>query len=86
MDKSEVNGNSCSAPLFFLGGLAAGIAATVFLAPRSGAETRRLIGRKVEKGKDWAKDTVSDAQDYVTARGEDVRDRFKKVAAAISRG
>jgi gas vesicle protein len=83
MEKAEMNGKRCLAPLFFLGGLAAGIALTVFLAPRSGAATRRLIGRKVEEGKDWAKDKASAAQDYVRGQGEELRDRAKKVAEAI---
>jgi hypothetical protein len=50
MEKVEMNGNRGCGLLFFLTGLGAGIALTVLLAPRSGAATRRLIGRKVEEG------------------------------------
>jgi len=48
-----MNTSGGSALLFFLTGLGAGIALTVLLAPRSGAATRRLIGRRVEEGEDW---------------------------------
>jgi len=55
------------------------------LAPRSGAATRSLIGRKVEEGKDWMKDKAAAAQDYLSIHGEELRDRVKKVAEAIGR-
>ena len=80
-----MNGKSSFAPLSFIAGLAAGIGLTVLLAPRSGAATRRLIGRKVEEGKDWMQDKATAAQDYVRGQGEELRDRVNKVAQAISR-
>ena len=49
MEETEMAGNRGSALLIFLTGLGAGIAVTALLAPRSGAATRRLIGRKVER-------------------------------------
>ena len=85
MERAEVNGKNCSAPLFFLAGLTAGIGLTIFLAPRSGAATRRLVGRKVEEGKEWVKDKATAAQDYVRDHGEDLRDRVKEVDAVIGR-
>ncbi|MGA2182624.1 MAG: YtxH domain-containing protein [Bryobacteraceae bacterium] len=80
-----VNGNRSFAPLSFLIGLGAGIALTVLLAPRSGAATRRLISRKVEKGEDWMKDKAAAAQDYVRGHVEELRDRAKEVAEVIGR-
>jgi gas vesicle protein len=85
MQKVEMNGNRGFALLVFLAGLGAGIALMVLLAPRSGAATRRLIGRKVEEGKDWIKDKAAATQDYVRSHGEELRDRVKEVAEVIGR-
>ncbi|MGD0500622.1 MAG: YtxH domain-containing protein [Bryobacteraceae bacterium] len=80
-----MNGNRGCSLLLFLAGLGAGIALTVLLAPRSGATTRRLIGRKVEEGEGWIKDKAAAAQDYVRGRGEELGDRVKEVAEVIGR-
>jgi gas vesicle protein len=85
MHKNGMSGSRGSALLFFLTGLGAGIAATVLLAPRSGAATRRLLGRKVEEGEDWMKDKTAAAQDYVKGHGEELLGRAKKVAEVIGR-
>ena len=85
MEKAGMTCNRGSALLLFLAGLGAGIAVTALLAPRSGAATRRLIGRKVEEGKDWVKDKAASAQDYVKGQGEELRDRVKEVAQVIGR-
>jgi gas vesicle protein len=95
MENVEMN-NRGTALLTFVTGLAAGIALTILFAPRSGAATRRLIGRKVEAGQDWMTDKASAAQDYVTDkataaqdyvrdRGEELRGRVKEVAEVIGR-
>ena len=80
-----MNGNRGSALLFFLTGLGAGMVLTVLLAPRSGAATRRLIGRKVEERKDWMKDKAAAGQNCVRGYGEELRDRVKDVAEVIGR-
>ena len=85
MENVERNGNLGSALLFFFTGLGAGIGLTVLLAPRSGAATRRLIGRKVEEGEGWMKDKAAAAQDYVRGHAKDLRSRFKDVAEVIGR-
>jgi gas vesicle protein len=85
MEKSEMNCNRSSALMTFLIGLGAGIVVTVLLAPRSGAATRRLIGRKAEEGKGWLKDQAAAAEDYVKGQGEQLRDRVKEVAEVIGR-
>jgi gas vesicle protein len=69
----------------FLTGFGAGIALAVLLAPRSGAATRRLIGRRVEEGEDWVKEKAAAAQDYVCDQGEKLGDRIKEVAEVIGR-
>jgi len=83
MEKPEMNGNRSSALLYFLTGLGAGIALTVLLAPRSGAATRRLIGRKVEGGENWMKAKAAAAQHYVSSRGAELRDRVKEAAEVL---
>jgi gas vesicle protein len=93
MENVEMN-NRGTALLTFVTGLAAGIAVTILFAPRSGAATRRLIGRKVEAGQGWMTDKATAAQDYVTDkaaaaqdyvgdRGEELRGRVKEVAEVI---
>lgn len=86
MEKLEMNCNRGSALLYFLTGLGAGIGLTVLLAPRSGAATRRLIGHKVDEGKDWVKDQALAAQDYVKDQGKELQNRVKEAAQAIARG
>lgn len=77
--------NRDTALLSFVAGLGAGIALTVLFAPRSGAATRRLIGRKVEEGQDWMTDKAGAAQDYLRDTGEELRGRVKEVAEVIGR-
>ena len=81
-------GSSCktgSSSLMFLTGMGTGIALAVLLAPRSGAATPRLIGRKVEEGEDWVKGRAAAAQEYVLDQGEKLGDRIKEEAEVIGR-
>lgn len=55
---------------FFLAGLATGAALALLLSPRSGAATRRFIGRKVGEGKDLLRSRVQAAQERIQASGE----------------
>jgi gas vesicle protein len=80
VEETEMAGNRGSTLLIFLTGLGAGIAVTALLAPRSGAATRRLLGRKVERGKHRIQEQVAAAQDYVKGQGEELRDRIRDVA------
>jgi gas vesicle protein len=48
--------------VYFLTGLAAGVAVGILFAPNSGVETRGLIGRKAEEGKEALKDKASRLQ------------------------
>jgi gas vesicle protein len=70
----------------FLTGLGAGVALTLLFAPRSGASTRRLIGRTVKEGEGWVKDKSATAQDYVATKAAGLRDRAQDAAEAIARG
>lgn len=83
MEKVEMNGNRAYALPLFLAGLVTGIAVTVLLAPRSGAATRRLVGRKVEEGENWMKAKAAAAQGYVSSRGAELRDRVKEAAEVL---
>ena len=85
MQNVESSCNTGSSSLMFLTGMGAGIALAVLFAPRSGAATRRLIGRKVEEGEDWVKERTAAAQDYVCGQGEKLGDRIKEVAEVIGR-
>ena len=88
MEQIEVNGpcgRMGSSLMLFLGGLGAGVALTILLAPRSGAATRRLIGSKVDDGKVWMKGQAAAAQAYMKVRGEEIRGRAGEVADVISR-
>ncbi|MGA3095921.1 MAG: YtxH domain-containing protein [Bryobacteraceae bacterium] len=72
--------NRGSALPFFLSGLGAGIGLTLLLAPRSGAATRRLIGKKVDDGEKWIGDKVAAAQDSVQGCVKEFRDRVEEMA------
>ncbi len=85
MQKVDTSGNTGAGALFFLAGLGAGGALAVLLAPRSGAATRRMIGRKVEEGQDWVKEKAAVAQEYASCQGEKLADRIKDVAEVIGR-
>jgi gas vesicle protein len=82
MENFEMNGNRGTALLSFVTGLGAGIALTVLFAPRSGAATRRLIGRKVQEGQDWMTDKAAAAQDYVTDKAATAQGYVTDKAAA----
>lgn len=85
MQRAEPNVTNGSGPLFFLTGMGTGIALAVLFAPRSGASTRRLIGRKVEEGEDWVKDKTDEAKVYVKCHADKLGDRIKEVAEVIGR-
>lgn len=62
----------CSAAshfLYFVGGIGIGAIAALLWAPQSGEETREMISRKAEEGKD-----------YVAARKVEVRRRAEDLA------
>ncbi len=84
-DEVEMSGGGGATLSIFLLGLASGVALTVLLVPRSGAATRRLIGRTVREGDEWINAKAAAAKGYVKSQGEDLRQRVKDVAAVIGR-
>jgi gas vesicle protein len=87
------NGRECSAGSilfsFLLGGMV-GAAATLFLAPLSGPETRRRIGEFGHDLRDRADEMVNEAGDkvnYVVSKGKDLLDEKKSIlGAAVEAG
>jgi len=81
---------------FLIGGLAGAALATLF-APRSGRETREMLGEKLresaDKGREFkekvsgrGREMVDEAAGYVKHAKEDVERRKDRLAAAIEAG
>lgn len=81
---------------FLLGGLT-GAALAILYAPRSGRETRELLGEKLregaERGRDLRERAVArgrelydDAAEYVDKQRETIEKRKERLAAAIEAG
>jgi gas vesicle protein len=75
------SGNGGSKFLLFLAGLGVGAVLALLMAPGSGEETRQMLGRKANEGKDYitnkskefrqqAEDVVGKAKDLVTQQKE----------------
>ncbi len=83
--------------VYFLTGLAAGVAVAILFAPHSGVETRDLIGRKAEEGKDALKEEGlrlkkqamamrQRATDLMEQGKEALKDEKERLAYAIDSG
>lgn len=59
----------------FLLGATLGVAAALLFAPRTGSDTRRLLGERARDAGDTVRDTMLEVTDRVTAEAADVRDR-----------
>lgn len=81
---------------FLLGGLAGAALATLY-APRSGRETRDLLGEKIREGKERGrqvkeklaqrgKEMMDEAAGYIERQKEDLADRKERLAAAVDAG
>jgi gas vesicle protein len=70
---SEDNGTGL---MWFLVGAAVGAAVALLYAPQSGADTRRLIVRKTEEGREALADSGKDILD----RGKELFDRGRELA------
>jgi gas vesicle protein len=57
---------------WFLGGLGTGLALGIFFAPQSGEESRRMIQKKAQDGKDLVKTTVDQGQKYIKRQGNEL--------------
>ncbi len=65
MARDEFEGNSL---VWFLVGVGVGAATALLLAPQAGRETRRMLVRGAERGRD-----------YLSERAEDVRERGREL-------
>lgn len=79
---NEKSHNSMEMPCFLLG-LGAGVIFTLLYAPMSGKLTRKLIGRRAQKGQDWVRNQAEVAGDFVTSHAEGLRERVKEVGEVI---
>ena len=95
---SDDRGSSASGVIlaFMLGGLT-GAALAILFAPRSGEETRELLGEKLREGADKGRrvkdravargrEIVEDAAGYVESQRESLDRRRERLAAAVEAG
>ena len=95
---SDDRGSSASGVIlaFMLGGLT-GAALAILFAPRSGEETRELLGEKLREGADKGRrvrdravargrEIVDDAAGYVESQREGLDRRRERLAAAVEAG
>lgn len=59
----------------FLFGALVGAGVALLFAPRSGEDTRRIIGEQAQRASDTVRDAIDDVTDRVAERAADVRDR-----------
>ena len=82
--------NVADKTVYFLLGAAIGAAAALLLAPRSGAETRKLIVTKAREGADAVssrtKAAAGKALDYVEQGKEILQQQREQLAAAFEAG
>jgi gas vesicle protein len=83
--------------VYFLTGLAAGVAVAILFAPHAGVETRDLIGRKAEEGKSALKEeglrlkkqalAMRDRANDLMEQGKDaLKEEKERLAFAIDSG
>ena len=87
-----MSGDACSSEkaLFFLVGAAIGVATALLLAPRSGAETRKLIVAKARESADVvasrSRAVADTASTYVDRGKEALQQQKDQLAAAFEAG
>ncbi len=95
-DDDRDSGASTVILSFLLGGLT-GAALAVLFAPRSGSETREILGQKWREGEVKArevkeavtvrsKELLNDAQGYIDRQREGVEQTKERLAAAVEAG
>ena len=71
-------------------GVALGAGIALLFAPRSGEETRRMIGHRARRTGDRMREAAADVADNVTAQANEMRDRLAErvgaARAAVRRG
>ncbi len=87
---SNTEGNAGTRLLFFLVGGFIGATVALLFAPKTGEETRALLGGKAKEGKDYlterGKELKEQAFTYVEKGREAVTGQKEKIAAAIDAG
>jgi gas vesicle protein len=75
---------------YFLVGLGVGALIGVLFAPKSGEETREILGQKADEGRDYAQKKARELReraDELIERGKDVASRKRdSVSAAVEAG
>lgn len=75
---------------YFLVGLGVGALVGVLFAPKSGEETRDILGKKADEGRDYAQKKARELReraDELIERGRDVASRKKdSISAAVDAG
>jgi gas vesicle protein len=95
-DRDSGSGASGIILSFLLGGLA-GAAVAVLYAPRSGRETREILGERLREGKERGKrlrekavargrGLLEDATDYVERQKESLDKQRERLSAAVDAG
>ena len=84
---SDHGGSSFS---FFLAGLGIGAVAALLVAPKTGSETRELIAKKADEGRDFArqksKELRKDAEGYLDKGKSVVAQQKEQLSAALEAG
>ncbi len=80
MSRYDDDAPSGNALPWFLFGLGLGAAMGLLLAPQSGADTRRTLGKKVQKLKHLAEDKLEDAMDTAGKKGRQLREALAEAA------
>jgi gas vesicle protein len=91
-ERNQMSGETCSGEkaVFFLVGAAIGAAAALLMAPRSGAETRKLIAARAREGADAvatrSKAVVDVASAYVDRGKDALQQQRDQLSAAFEAG
>lgn len=84
MEASETGMSGYGMFMTFLGGLAVGYGAALLMAPRSGRETRALLGNYAQSTIDNAKTAVQSASDRVDDFVDENKERVRNVQARVA--
>ena len=61
--------------VWFLAGIGVGACVALLYAPKTGKETRKMIGKAAERGRDYVEDRAEDLRD----RAESIRDQSRDI-------
>ncbi|MHB1528748.1 MAG: YtxH domain-containing protein [Acidiferrobacteraceae bacterium] len=84
MEASETESSGYGMLMTFLGGLALGYGAALLFAPRSGRETRAILGDYAQSTIDSTKGAVRTATERVGEFVDDSKERVRNVQARVA--